>query len=662
MDSTIVIKVKYEETLRRFSARVINGELDLDMYGLTRKIFSLFNMPSNTVLSMTYVDEDGDVITLSDDEDLRDVMKQSLNPLRITVTLNTDRTGNSHAKSSEVSSPRTLPRAHEVLKALPGPINEAITKLSTNLVSSPAPSSFLASEVVDLLSKMGLTYLKQVLDTQNNVGPHVEVQTSEILPGGKSEDSNLKENESDKVPRVSFDLNVMPSLDEMKEVDFKKKSAVGHFNTRIDRKMKMKSMLRAACASSGGSSQSNVLPNLSECPFSGTVVENTEKSRISTECKNVHVFHKGVRCDGCGVHPIFGIRFKSKVQDNYDLCSICFEVMGNLEDYIRIERPHYRMRPPVPVKGNEILQCHQPILDNLFIQDVSIRDGTVMAPSTPFAKIWRMKNTGSAKWPCGTQLLYIGGDTLNAKPIVEIEIPADGFPKGKEIDISVKFVAPEAPGRYISYWRMVSPKGQKFGQRIWVLIQVDASLSLGEARVNLSLPLVGNGYIQPWNLNLYEPIVTESQKSDKRKDSVEAKADTESKKELNTGFPVNDTLLVGGSSGGASRLEDLSAIPPPLIDYSEPAPQAAGVKSGGDQEAQNDSSVKSNELEILGFTEFDLNKEIPKTDEFNGEWKPILVQLSEMGFCDDETNKMLLKKNNGSIKRVVMELLAEEGA
>lgn len=30
------------------------------------------------------------------------------------------------------------------------------------------------------------------------------------------------------------------------------------------------------------------------------------------------------------------------------------------------------------------------------------------------------------------------------------------------------------------------------------------------------------------------------------------------------------------------------------------------------------------------------------------------------GFCDDETNKRLLKKNNGSIKRVVMDLLAGE--
>lgn len=46
------------------------------------------------------------------------------------------------------------------------------------------------------------------------------------------------------------------------------------------------------------------------------------------------------------------------------------------------------------------------------------------------------------------------------------------MPVEGELDIAVDFTAPELPGRYISYWRMVSPWGVKFGQRVWVLIQV----------------------------------------------------------------------------------------------------------------------------------------------------------------------------------------------
>lgn len=53
-----------------------------------------------------------------------------------------------------------------------------------------------------------------------------------------------------------------------------------------------------------------------------------------------------------------------------------------------------------------------------------------------------------------------------------LQVPADGLPVEDEVDISVDFTAPELPGRYISYWRVVSPSGFKFGQRVWVLIQV----------------------------------------------------------------------------------------------------------------------------------------------------------------------------------------------
>jgi next to BRCA1 gene 1 protein len=53
-----------------------------------------------------------------------------------------------------------------------------------------------------------------------------------------------------------------------------------------------------------------------------------------------------------------------------------------------------------------------------------------------------------------------------------VQIPANGFPVDKEIDVAVDFVSPARPGRYISYWRLASPSGQKFGQRVWVHIQV----------------------------------------------------------------------------------------------------------------------------------------------------------------------------------------------
>ncbi|RZC75574.1 hypothetical protein C5167_051049 [Papaver somniferum] len=57
------------------------------------------------------------------------------------------------------------------------------------------------------------------------------------------------------------------------------------------------------------------------------------------------VCHKGVRCDDCGVHPITGPRFKSKVKDNYDLCSICFSELGSDAEYTRIGKPIFYRSP-----------------------------------------------------------------------------------------------------------------------------------------------------------------------------------------------------------------------------------------------------------------------------------------------------------------------------
>jgi len=53
-----------------------------------------------------------------------------------------------------------------------------------------------------------------------------------------------------------------------------------------------------------------------------------------------------------------------------------------------------------------------------------------------------------------------------------LQITTAGLAVDQELDVAVDFTAPEHPGRYISYWRLASASGQKFGQRVWVLIQV----------------------------------------------------------------------------------------------------------------------------------------------------------------------------------------------
>ena len=111
-------------------------------------------------------------------------------------------------------------------------------------------------------------------------------------------------------------------------------------------------------------------------------------------------------------------------------------------------------------------------LDARFVQDVTIFDGTEFAPGTEFTKIWRLRNSGSCAWPKATQLVHVGGDALGSVLGVDLVLPEEGLAPEGEAEVSVDLVAPEKPGRYVSHWRLVSPTGQKFGHRVWVLIQV----------------------------------------------------------------------------------------------------------------------------------------------------------------------------------------------
>ena len=61
-------------------------------------------------------------------------------------------------------------------------------------------------------------------------------------------------------------------------------------------------------------------------------------------------------------------------------------------------------------------------LESRFILDVTVLDGTLMTPSTPFTKIWRMHNNGSVVWPLGTQLIWVGGDQFALQTSVPLEV------------------------------------------------------------------------------------------------------------------------------------------------------------------------------------------------------------------------------------------------
>ncbi|KFK29014.1 hypothetical protein AALP_AA7G077700 [Arabis alpina] len=684
MDSTaaLVVKVSYGGVLRRFRVPVkANGQLDLEMSGLREKIVALFNLPVNAEFSLTYSDEDGDLVALVDDNDLFDVTNQRLKFLKINVQSNTAMPTNSVAPESSGSSTSAGMRTsqdpvskiqkgiNDVLMAVPNPMRDTISKVYMDLASKAASSSPVVGEMLDCITKLGQLSIPKESNPSSPVtttksGSSGPSMARETQTGGNT--ANPKEPTGTANPKTS-----------------------GHVPTS--------SVLGAS---------------FNECPFSGGAVNDSSPNPVnlnrhgrrpchSNKSSNDYwtslgVFHKGIRCDGCGVLPITGPRYKSKVKDDYDLCTMCFSVMGNEGDYTRMDKPIsvQHMHPfrgqlsqfsnpwlshpvPRPLHGGLHSRCTRPKLDSRFVLDVNVLDGTAVAPSSTFTKIWRMRNNGSLVWPHGTQIVWIGGDRFSNSLAVDLQIPQDGVPMNSEVDVKVDFVAPESPGRYISYWRMASSNGAKFGQRVWVLIHVDAELKSSVVNEFHGLNLnaspeenyskefegieVNYESAQPGSSSVNPGIVktagveqgNESQILEKDKPLVATHTPSTSSSSSYNIIELPTVPTVEALWGGSSSTKD---IPVPLEE---------------DVEKNDVELTMLKELEEMGFKEIDLNKEILRDNEYNleqsldalcgvGEWDPILEELQEMGFRDDATNKRLLKKNNGSIKGVVMDLLTGE--
>ncbi|XP_017218783.1 protein JOKA2 isoform X1 [Daucus carota subsp. sativus] len=786
MATSIVIKVQYGETLRRFSSQVVDGKLNLDMKGLREKVCSLYSFPAGSELVLTYIDEDTDVVTLADEEDLNDIVRQSLNPLRITVKLIRKKSASSQSNSSGNSTPVREPEvqiplhvksnsATEVLNSLPDTVRETVLKLSTELgFDSNSPSGY--ADLLDSLAKMGLSYLKEasvsgakggpvksfidatvtkdgnsslavgtpqvsgkksidtkqdnrsgflenfvmeatdmaiVKDKPSTLSAKATPDSFDVTGGSKQDflenfameatDMEIVENKpstlSPKTTFDSFNVTAGHKQDKVKDDDFRLHDKWGNCNIGFSEGNKV--------GNNAGSTQKMETKNSTESrqfwnyvmgpqpsnnarsghkleaikstdPRQGREFDpwtGIESSFSNFPCLNKHqnphrvapfkrsyttsdgissIFHRGVRCDGCGIHPISGPRFKSKVREDYDLCSICFADIGTEAEYIRMDHPisykkpmsccfqmqEYCLGQSLPT----LPEYHSRMkLDSCFIKDVNILDGTIMTPSSHFTKIWRMRNNGRVVWPHGVHLVWIGGNMLSKALSRDIKIPADGCPVDKEIDVAVDFTAPVHPGRYVSYWRLSTPSGHKFGQRVWVIIQVSSSqdpLGKNAHGINLNWPPVGVGGI------MHQGSLLNSGNYGNYSKPMMEKVTNIPKRDQGLNLPTEFTPLVAGAELNSGLCEASLPLKFPAANMSKVEPTSLSVQPNPDAGVPNsmvgvvqgtDVVEQSllQDLEDMGFKQVDLNKKILRKNDYDLEqtlddlckWDPILKEM-----------------------------------
>jgi hypothetical protein len=112
----------------------------------------------------------------------------------------------------------------------------------------------------------------------------------------------------------------------------------------------------------------------------------------------------------------------------------------------------------------------------VFVDDMTIPDGTILSAGEPFTKIWRLRNAGSRAWTVSYDLVFLSGDRMGGSSTVAL--PRTVSP-GETVDVVVTMVAPEDPGDYRGYWILRNASGGIFGagseanKPIWVDIEVE---------------------------------------------------------------------------------------------------------------------------------------------------------------------------------------------
>lgn len=125
--------------------------------------------------------------------------------------------------------------------------------------------------------------------------------------------------------------------------------------------------------------------------------------------------------------------------------------------------------PPVVTVTLEPSPTSNPCYNLLYIEDVTIEDGTRMKAGETFTKTWLVQNIGGCAWREGFTFQNVGGDSMRGNTVILTE----AIPTGAKREISVELVVPSGINGVIeSSWQMADENGVFFGDTLTVQIIV----------------------------------------------------------------------------------------------------------------------------------------------------------------------------------------------
>ncbi|KAF3760565.1 hypothetical protein M406DRAFT_282310 [Cryphonectria parasitica EP155] len=135
-----------------------------------------------------------------------------------------------------------------------------------------------------------------------------------------------------------------------------------------------------------------------------------------------------------------------------------------------------------------------------FFERDTVPDGTVFPPNHVFEQTWVLRNGGMTPWPVGCSIRFVGGDYMGridpshpagVSDLIsasETTVTSAPVAPGEEFAFKVMLRTPSREGKSISYWRLTTKDGYKFGHRLWCHVTVEATKAAADAEANEEIP------------------------------------------------------------------------------------------------------------------------------------------------------------------------------
>ncbi|PSR91976.1 hypothetical protein BD289DRAFT_496919 [Coniella lustricola] len=236
--------------------------------------------------------------------------------------------------------------------------------------------------------------------------------------------------------------------------------------------------------------------------------------KFKTPVRRVEITTLGEDGNGVRLPPLGDVRSRKPVGGRADVCSAYRNTATSprtvvdtkhepeVQPEVKSEavKAEVKFEPPSTTTSPEVSADK---LIAVFERD-TIADGTAMVPDQNFEQTWVLRNGGDVAWPAGCSVKCVGGDYMGhvdpRRPVdhqvlasaYETSVATDAVAPGQSVSFSVTLRSPTREGRAISWWRLTTKDGQKFGHRLWcdvVVGKAKATECAPEAPMAIATPI-----------------------------------------------------------------------------------------------------------------------------------------------------------------------------